>query len=110
MKNIEDIINIQWRWDNRSFFRILLPKNSEVKLLDWQNLIENEKYKTLELYTRTKAWETTDYEINYVLKNKDCKDYSYKFFKQPWIKDYQILFNVFWKQNEYNNIKTDFIY
>ena len=109
-KNIEDIINIQWRWDNRSFLRILLPKNAEVKLLDWQNLIESEKYKTLELYTRTKAWETTDYEINYILKNKDCKDYSYKFFKQPWIKDYQILFNVFWKQNEYNNIKTDFIY
>lgn len=109
-KNLEDIINIQWKWFNRSFLRVLVPKEASISLLDWQNITENEKYKIVNLYTLTKAWQTSNYDIKYRLNNIDCKNYSYKFFKQPWIKNYQILFDILWKKNEYNDIKTDFIY
>ena len=73
---------------------MLVPKNAEVKLKEWQKLKEDENYKIIELYTETKAWQTN----------------SYKFFKQPWIRDFQILFNVFGKQSNYNDIESDFIY
>lgn len=109
-KNINDIINIQWRWDNKSYLRVLVPKNAEVKLKEWQKLKEDENYKIIELYTETKAWQTSSYDVEYKLKNKSCMPYSYKFFKQPWIRDFQILFNVFGKQSNYNDIESDFIY
>lgn len=109
-KKIEDIINIQGKWYNRSYLRILIPKNSEVILGEWQKVSETENYKIIELYTLTKPWETINYSINYILKNNDCKKYTYKFYKQPWIKDYQILFDILWKQTNYNDIKTDFTY
>ena len=107
-KKREDIINIQWKGDNKSYLRILLPKEAKVSLWEWQKVTEYEKYKILEFYTETKAWQTTSYDVNYSLET--CKNYSYKFFKQPWIKNYQILFDILWKQSEYNDIKTDFIY
>ena len=89
---------------------MLVPKNAEVKLKEWQKLKEDENYKIVELYTETKAWQTSSYDVEYKLKNKSCKPYSYKFFKQPWIRDFQILFNVFGKQSNYNDIESDFIY
>lgn len=109
-KKLEDIINIQWKWDNKSYLRVLLPKEADVKILKWQKVYDYENYKIVELYTETKAWQTKSYDVNYILKNNSCKKYSYKFFKQAWIKDYQILFNVLGKETWYNEIKTDFIY
>lgn len=110
-KKLEDIINIQWKWYNRSYLRILIPKEAEAILMEWQEVVEHSKYKSINFLTLTKPWQTTNYEINYRLIREDCrKDYSFKFFKQPWIKNYQILFDVFGKQTDYSNIKTDFIY
>ena len=76
-KNINDIINIQWRWDNKSYLRVLVPKNAEVKLKEWQKLKEDENYKIIELYTETKAWQTSSYDVEYKLKNKSCMPYNY---------------------------------
>lgn len=109
-KKIDDLINIQWKWWNRSFLRVLVPKEAEINIVQWQKIKQAERYNFIELYTLTKPGETTSYDINYVLKNRYCKNYSYKFFKQPWTWDYQILFDVLWKQTEYTNIRTDFIY
>ena len=47
-KKREDIINIQWKGDNKSYLRILLPKEAKVSLWEWQKVTEYEKYKILE--------------------------------------------------------------
>jgi len=44
------------------------------------------KYKNttvVDFYMNTRALETTNYNIEYKIKNKNCKKYNYKFFKQP---------------------------
>lgn len=109
-KNITDIVNIQWKWENKSYLRVMVPKEAEIILEESQEQSIFEKYKTINFYTNTKPWETSNYNLKYRLKNEKCKDYSYKFFKQPWIRDYNILFDIFWKKSDFNNIKTDFIY
>lgn len=108
--NKTDILNIQWRWINKSFTRILLPKNAIVSEKKWQKVYEMENYKIVELYINTEKLETSLNSISYVLENPNCSDYTYKFFKQPGIKKYNINFDIFSKKDKYNSIKSDFIY
>ena len=105
-----DILNIQWKADNKSFLRVLLPKNTVVFPSENQKVYEYDKYKILELYTYTRNLETSHYTINYNVINDKCEDYSYKFLKQPWIKDYNINFDINWEVDKYMNISSDFYY
>lgn len=107
--NKNDILNIQWRWDNKSFLRIVIPKNTIVYPKNNQKVIDYDKYKIVELFTNTRMLETSIYTIEYDIQNDDCKTYWYKFFKQPWIKKYNINFDIFWEKNKYTYISTDFI-
>ncbi len=105
-----DILNIQWRGDNKSYLRILLPKNIEVNLQDWQTFIEYDKYNIISLYTYVRKMETGTNTINYRILNPDCIDYSYKYYKQPWINEFNIELDILNNYNKYNNISSDFIY
>ncbi|NVP17720.1 DUF4012 domain-containing protein [Candidatus Gracilibacteria bacterium] len=108
--NKTDILNIQGRGINKSFTRILLPKNALVNISSGQKVYEMENYKVVELYINTEKLETSLNTISYVLKNPNCTPYTYKFFKQPGIKKYNINFDMFGKKDKYNSIKSDFIY
>ncbi len=110
VKNKNNILNIQWRWENKSYLRIIIPKNAKINLEKWQNVIEYDNYKIVELYTKTEKLETSLNTISYELENPDCEKYSYKFFKQPWINKYNINFDMFWIKDKYNSIRSDFIY
>ncbi len=110
IKDKTDILNIQWRWDNKSYLRIIVPKNTEVYLQDWQTLDKKNEYNIIWLYTYVRKMETWTNEISYRLKNPDCKEYNYKYYKQPWIKNYNIEFDVLWNYNQYKWINSDFIY
>lgn len=107
--NINDVLNIQWRWDNKSYLRIVLPKNIIHFDSPWQKLIEFQDYNILEMYTNTSRFETSRDIIRYNIINPDCKDYSFKFFKQPWKRTYNIWFDYLNKKTNYKNISTDFI-
>lgn len=108
--NKTDILNIQWRWDNKSYLRVLIPKYAQVNLKYNQKLIEEKYYNIVETYITTRKLETTKTIIEYNIPNPNCHNYSYKFFKQPWVSKYNINFDILWEKNKYNEIKTDFIY
>jgi hypothetical protein len=110
VKNKRDILNIQGKGDNKSYVRILIPKNTIVQTAKNQNVYDYWNYKILELYITTQNLETSKTTISYTISNPDCQKYTYKFFKQPWIRKYNINFNVFWEENKYNEIENDFIY
>ena len=86
----------------------MIPKNTEVFPMEWQKVLEYEKYKIVELYISTQKLETSKRTIQYIVKNNECKEYSYKFFKQPWIKKYNINFSIFGTEQNYVNISSDF--
>jgi len=110
IKHKNDILNIQWRWENKSYVRVLIPKNTVINLQKNQKEYEFDTYKIVELYIDTEKLETSLNSISYMIQNPNCEKYTYKFFKQPGIKKYNINFDLFWEKDKYNSIKTDFIY
>jgi hypothetical protein len=44
----------------------------------------------VDFYMNTRLLESTHFNINYKLVNKECKPYNFKFYKQPGIKDYAL--------------------
>jgi hypothetical protein len=108
--NKRDILNIQWKWDNKSYVRVLIPKDTIVQTQNNQKVYEYENYKVVELYITTQNLETSRNSISYTILNPNCEKYSYKFFKQPGIRRYNINFSVFWEENKYSEIESDFIY
>ncbi len=110
VKNKNDILNIQWRWQNRSYVRVLLPKNAIINIDKNQKIYDFDTYKIVELYINTDKLETSLNSVSYTINNPNCDKYTYKFFKQPWIKKYNINFDMFGHKDKYNSIKSDFIY
>lgn len=93
----QDIINIQWKGDNKSYVRILLPKEAIIEPTEWMNIEEFDTFKKIDYYQNTRVLESTNFNIKYKLPNKDCKNYNFKLYKQPWIREYWIEIN---KKNE----------
>jgi hypothetical protein len=109
-KTRKDILNIQWKWVNKSYIRVVLPKDIEVFPDRWQHV---EKYKNntvVSFYSDTRVLESTSYNIKYRLKNSKCENYSFKFYKQPWIRKYSLKINDWKIKKTFNSLKTDFIY
>lgn len=104
----KDLLNIQWKWVNKQFVRLLLPKNSIIKN-DKVKVIEEENDKIAYFYTEVKPWETSTYTLNYEIENKDCKPYSFKFFKQPGLRKYDLnINNSNWKNISETNLNSDY--
>lgn len=103
--DLKNQILIQWKWENRQFVRVLIPKNAEILN---NNLTQKRKnnYKEIQFYMYTKPGQKTEKEIKYEIKNEKCEEYSYKFYKQPWIKSYNLKVNQF----NFDKIKKDFIF
>lgn len=109
-KKINDLINIQWKWENKSYVRVILPKDAIVQEKDWMNIIKQEEYTILEFYMDTKILESTQYNINYKIPNIECNKYSFKFYKQPGINKYNLEI-IDWDKNiEKTLITGDYIY
>ena len=105
-KTKKDLLNIQWKWNNISFTRIILPKNIEIKNRDWIKIIRYKKFTILQFYINTEVTQISNFNINYKIKNKDCKKYNFKLYKQAWISNYNIQID----NNQFKAIKKDFIY
>ena len=103
-KTRKDIINIQWKWTNKVYTRILLPKEAIIKPKNWMTINKYLSVNVLEFYINTRPLESTNYTIEYSLKNSECKKYSYKLYKQPWIRKYNI--NI----NDWNKIIKNHMY
>jgi len=88
--NKESIINIQWRGDNKSYVRIILPKDAIIEQKEGMNIQKFDTFQQVDFYQYTRLLESTHYDINYKLPNIKCEKYSYKLYKQPWIRKFDI--------------------
>ncbi len=105
-----DLINIQWKWDNSSYVRIILPKEAIVEPKEWLRIQKMDNFIMLDYYHKTRALESNNFDIKYRLVNKECRDYSYKLYKQPWIRKYNIEINDKDEVIKENWIIGDFVY
>lgn len=109
LNNFEKLVDIQWRWDNKNFIRIILPKD----IVLWSNFWKLEKkdnYNIISFYSILKPKESKKYYINYKLTNFNCEDYNYTFYKQSWIKPYNMDFTINSEKISKSWLKWDFYY
>lgn len=106
----ENALNIQWTGDNNQFVRLVIPKKAIIKANKNINIVEWDKTKVLEFFIKTKKLETTNFFIEYNLPNKNCKNYDYTFYKQPWLKNYNFTLEKDNIKLERNWIDLDFVY
>lgn len=109
-KTRTDVINIQWKWENKSYVRVLLPKDAIVEKKAWMNINKYSQATVVDFYINTRLLETTNFDINYKIPNKECKPYNYKFYKQPGIRDYNIEIKEWEKYIKEYWVGLDYIY
>lgn len=110
--NIQDkehIRYIQWKWDNYQFVRIFLPKNAVIEPELGLIIQEESRYKIAEFYIKTRLYETTKNNIKYTINKPNCKWYSYKLYKQPGIKAYDMNIEINWEKISAKNVQKDFV-
>jgi hypothetical protein len=110
IKNKEEALNIQWIWDNNQYVRIVIPKNSSVEKDKNIEIIEWENTKTIETFIKTKRFKTNNFSLKYIIPNKDCKNYSYIFYKQSWLKNYDFKLEKDNIKIERKWLDVDFLY
>ena len=70
--------------------RILLPKDAIIEKKDWMNITKTDNFQQVDYYQTTRLLELTNFDINYKIVNTKCEQYSYKLYKQSWIRKYDI--------------------
>lgn len=108
INDYKNLLNIQWKWINKQFVRLVLPKNAIIKNPKIKVITEEDR-KIVYFYTDTNPWETSNYELDYEIENPDCKPYKFKFYKQAWIRNYDLFVNSpDWRNISESNIQTDY--
>jgi hypothetical protein len=120
-KKIDDLLNkhnikdknhiryIQWKWDNYQYVRVYLPKNAVIEPQLGLIIKNKTRYKIAEFFIKTRLYETTTNTLEYTISKPNCNWYSYKLYKQPWIKYYDMNIEINWENISAKNIQKDFI-
>lgn len=103
--DIDETLKIQWKAQNKQFIRVLLP--AEAKIIQKSNIkiSKFDNYQEVSFYINTWLLFASEFVIEYVLPNIECKNYDFNFIKQPWIKNYNL--NLYKNWNLINSIYTD---
>lgn len=109
---IEDknIINIQGKWKNFQFVRVLIPHEAEVQLWPDMHLVDYGARKWVEFYTSVEPTERKDVSFSYTLKNPDCRAYSFTLYKQPGISKYDVQIQNQKSKEIFPWVEKDFLY
>jgi hypothetical protein len=104
----KNVLFIQWKADNKSYVRILLPKEAIIKDTKYIDIFQLENHKLVEFYTTTRRLEKVFHTIEYTLPNWSCKDYDFTLYKQPGIRTYDIeiekdgiMTKKYWMEEDY---------
>jgi hypothetical protein len=108
-KNTEKLLYIQWKWENKQYIRLIIPKNAIIKKpqLNIKVTPFYDKWKSIDFFLNTKPLEKSTFKIEYILPNSKCLTYSYKLYKQPGIREHNLKINRFWKEEEFNWVNRD---
>lgn len=110
IKDYDHNMFIQWRWDNWEYVKVLLPKNAIIRESHKYKINETNSLKYVSFYVKTPRFQTNSILIKYTLPNFDCEKYSFKFYKQAWIREYDFLYRDNEKTIERKEISSDLTY
>lgn len=88
--DVENTLITQWKWINKQYMRILVPKNAIFEKNPQIAIKDIKDKKEISFYMDTSIWTPSEFNINYTLPNPSCRPYNYVFEKEPWIKEYKL--------------------
>ena len=109
-KDKNKLIQIQWKWINKQFVRVIIPKEAKILNKNVSVTYYRKRWKSVSFYMNTKVWNKSNFIIRYILPNIECKSYNYMHYKQPWINDFDLNIEKIWNNIEFLNNKKDVFY
>lgn len=108
--DINTLLDIQWKWLNKQYIRVLIPKNAQVIQNKNITITDFPEYKEVSFYLDTNTFFESNYRFEYTIPNPECKNYIYNFIKQPGIKNYHIDIINNWNLQQSLYTETDFTF
>lgn len=108
--DINTLLDIQWKWLNKQYIRVLIPKNAQVIQNKNITITDFPEYKEVSFYLDTNTFFESNYRFEYTIPNPECKNYTYNFIKQPGIKNYHIDIINNWNLQQSLYTETDFTF
>jgi len=110
VEQTNDLINIQWAGTNKTFTKIILPKNISLKNDESIKIEKLENATIVSYYTSINPWEKSSKHIEYILKNPKCDSYDFEIYKQAGIRKYNLKIIENETIKDFENISSDFYY
>lgn len=108
--DVNNILNIQWKWINKQYIRILIPKNAQVTQNKNITVKEYPDYTEVSFYLDTNTLFESNFTVDYNIANPECREYNYFLPKQPGIKSYWIDMIKNWNLEQSLYTETDFTF
>ncbi len=105
-----EMLTLQWASKNRQYVRTIVPVETDIREYDSAEVINYGTRKGIEFFIDTPEQGSSEFSFEYLLKNPECDPYSVTFFKQPWIKRYEVFLDIEGEEYEYNGISRDFYF
>lgn len=114
IKEDTDLLNIAWKWTNKSYTKVLIPKDAVIYkdsfIKNWYIIIDEWEYLSIEKLLETKSWKSNIFKIKYNLENIDCNTQNIKIYKQAWVYKYDLNLNyINLSNNKEEKIKLDWL-
>lgn len=106
----ESLLEIQWASRNRQYVRVLLPDDAVIIPENNYELVDYWARKGIEFFLDTQQQQVSLFSFSYILANPDCNEYDFKFYKQPWIQNYDVEIDVFGEKFNYTDLQEDFYF
>lgn len=90
-----ELMIIEWKWDNKQFVRIVVPKGSKLMNSDNDNKDikiddSNKNFTVFWFYFDTKLNSSSEIQFKYTTKITDCWNKKINFYRQPGLVNYEI--------------------
>lgn len=108
--NRTSLAQIQWNGPNKSYIRVLLPKDAVIQKNSKITVIQHPSVQEVNFFMTTQRLETRDFNIYYRLENPDCQDYDFVLYHQPGIIDHSITISDGNNSSQKSWVKRDFYY
>lgn len=110
LEQSDELMFIQWTWRNRQFVRYLIPSEARNIQIQDGEVVDYGSRTWLEFFLETPLLQTSRYSFSYNLPNPECKLYSFKHYKQPGIKSYDIDISYNGAMSRYTDVTRDFYF
>ena len=105
-----NLLEIQGASRNRQFVRVILPTDAIIFPSDDFEIVQYWSRQWVEFFINTPLRQSSEFRFDYILENPECVPYDFIFYKQPWIREYDIDIAINNDKKSYKGKAEDFFF